>query len=446
MFKKVLVANRGEIALRIIRACRELDVPTVAVYSEADVESLPVKLADEAVCVGPSPSAKSYLNVPAIISAAEITGAEAVHPGYGFLAENHNFAEACASSNITFIGPPAHVIERLGNKAVAKEDLRKVGIQVIPGSAGAVKDASEAIKMANEMGYPVILKASAGGGGRGMRIAQNTRELESLLAVAQSEAKAAFGSSEIYVEKYLEEPRHIEFQLLADAHGNAIHLGERDCSVQRRHQKLIEESPSQALDDKKRKEMGKVAIDIAKAMGYQSAGTVEFLLDHEGNFYFMEVNTRIQVEHPVTEMVTGVDLIKEQIRVAAGERLALGEVPSHGHAIEFRINAEDAEADFRPTPGRVDFFSIPGGPGVRVDTHVYTGYTVPPFYDSLVAKLVIWGRDREETISRSVRALSEFNVVGIETTVPFHKKVLGNAFFRRGEVYTNFVARRILNE
>lgn len=446
LFRKVLIANRGEIALRIIRGCRELNILTVAVYSEADAESLPVKMADEAVCIGPPPSSKSYLNIPAIISAAEVTGAEAIHPGYGFLAENHNFAEACGSSNITFIGPPAHVIERLGNKAAAKEDLRKTGIPVIPGSEGVLRDKSEALKMAGAMGYPVILKASAGGGGRGMRVAQNQHELENLVSVAQSEAKAAFGSSAIYVEKYIQEPRHIEFQIVADSHGNVLHLGERDCSVQRRHQKLIEESPSKALDAQKREAMAQSAIAVAEAVGYQSAGTIEFLLDKEGNYYFMEANTRIQVEHPVTEMVTGADLIKEQIRVAAGETLDLDGLESHGHAIEFRINAEDPDADFLPKPGTIDFFNGPGGPGVRVDTHVYSGYTVPPFYDSLIAKLVVWGQTREEALDRARRALGEFTVVGVETTVSFHKRVVENAFFRRGEVYTNFVARRILNE
>ncbi|MDI6799097.1 MAG: acetyl-CoA carboxylase biotin carboxylase subunit [Actinomycetota bacterium] len=448
MFNKILIANRGEIALRIIRACKELGIATVAVYSEADKESLHVKMADEAVCIGPAQSGLSYLNIPSIISAAELTGAEAVHPGYGFLAENSYFAEVLGSCDLTFIGPTPNAIELMGHKSAAKDKVKEIGVPTIPGSDGKIDDHKEALKFAKKTGYPVIIKASAGGGGRGMRAVQNEAELIDQIKMAETEAKAAFGDSEVYIEKYLEEPRHIEFQILADKFGNVIHLGERDCSIQRRHQKLIEEAPSVALSTKLRKEMGEAAIKIAKAVGYENAGTVEFLLDKHGDFYFMEMNTRVQVEHPVTEAVTGIDIVKEQIRIAAGEKLkhTQGEVKIIGHAIEFRINAEDPTKNFMPQAGDVKLYNPPGGPGVRVDSHLYSGYRVPPYYDSLIAKLIVWGETRDEAIIRSKRVLEEFIVVGIETIVPFHLKVIDNAFFKKGEIYTNFVARRIMED
>lgn len=448
MFKKILIANRGEIALRIIRACKELDIKTVAIYSEADAESLHVKFADEAICVGPPQSIKSYLNMPNIISAAELTGADAIHPGYGFLAENSQFAEICESCKIAFIGPSPKVIEQVGNKANAKKIMEEAGIPVIPGSKGIIKTEKEAVSFAKKVGYPVIIKASAGGGGRGMRIVQNEHDLLNAVSTAKSEAKAAFGDSEVYLEKYVEEPRHIEFQILGDKHGNVIHLGERDCSIQRRHQKLIEESPSVSLNDSLREKIGKAAIKAAKKIKYTNAGTIEFLVDIHGNFYFMEINTRIQVEHPVTEMVTGIDIVKEQIRSASGEKLNYNQsdIKLNGHAIEFRINAEDPDKDFMPAGGKINFFNPPGGPGVRTDTHIYSEYNVPTYYDSLLAKLIVWGRNREESIARGQRALNEFIIMGLATTIPFHLKVLDNAFFRKGEVYTNFIQRRILDE
>ncbi|BAF59356.1 MAG: acetyl-CoA carboxylase biotin carboxylase subunit [Pelotomaculum sp.] len=448
MFKKILIANRGEIAVRIIRACREMNISTVAVYSEADRDSLHVWWADEAYCIGPAPSAKSYLNITNIISAALISGADAVHPGYGFLAENANFAEICASCGLVFIGPPPAAMQRMGEKALARETMLKAGVPVVPGSEGVIKDAAQALKLAGEIGYPVIIKASAGGGGRGMRVVHGREELENAIGTARAEAQAAFGSGEVYLEKYLVEPRHIEFQVLGDTHGNIIHLGERDCSIQRRNQKVIEEAPSTALTPELRERMGETAVRAARAVGYYSAGTVEFLVDKFSNFYFMEMNTRIQVEHPVTELVTGVDLIKEQIRIAAGEKLSLSqeEVAVRGHAIECRINAEDPDKNFMPRSGRITAYIPPGGPGVRVDSAVYNGYTIPPFYDSMIGKLIVWGRDRDEAVARMQRALSEFVIKGVPTTIPFHLKVLGNAFFRRGEVYTNFIQRRILTE
>ncbi len=448
MFNKILIANRGEIALRVIRACKELGIGTVAVYSEADKESLHVKMADEAVCIGPPQSSLSYLNIPAIVSAAELTGAEAVHPGYGFLAENAHFAEVLGSCDLTFIGPSPTAIELMGHKSAAKDKVKEIGVPTIPGTDGKINELKEATDFAKKAGYPVIIKASAGGGGRGMRMVQNEAELTEQIKMAQAEAKAAFGDSDVYLEKYLEEPRHIEFQILADKFGNIIHLGERDCSIQRRHQKLIEEAPSVALDDKLREKMGKAAIDIAKAVDYESAGTVEFLLDKHGNFYFMEMNTRVQVEHPVTEAITGIDIVKEQIRIAAGEKLkhTQDEVKISGHAIEFRINAEDSTKNFMPQAGDVKLYNPPGGPGVRVDSHLYSGYRVPPYYDSLIAKLIVWGETRDEAIIRSKRVLEEFIVVGIETIIPFHLKVIENAFFKKGEVYTNFVTRRIMEE
>jgi len=448
LFKKILIANRGEVALRVIRACRELNIPTVAVYSEADADSLHTKLAQEAVCIGPPQASKSYLNIPNIISAAELTGADAIHPGYGFLAENNQFAEICQSCDITFIGPPPKVIEDGGNKARAKKMMIEAGIPVIPGSNGPINSDQEALSFAEEISYPVIIKASAGGGGRGMRIVQNKEDLIKSLPLARAEAEAAFGSPEIYLEKYIEEPRHIEFQILADAYGEVIHLGERDCSIQRRHQKLIEESPCPSLSKEKREEIGQAAVLAAKTLNYVNAGTIEFLVDPEENYYFMEVNTRVQVEHPVTEMVTGFDIVKEQIRLAAGEALGFTQtdVTFKGHAIEFRINAEDPDKNFLPAGGEVKLYNPPGGPGVRVDSHLYSQYNVPTFYDSLLAKLIIWGINREEAIARAQRALEEFIIMGIPTTIPFHLKVLENAFFRRGEVYTNFISRRILNE
>ena len=448
MFKKVLVANRGEIALRVIRACHEMDIEAVAVYSEADRDSLHVKAADEAVCIGPGPAAQSYLNIPNIISAAEVSGADAVHPGYGFLAENDKFADMSNDCEMVFIGPSGEAIRQLGDKAKAKEIMAAGGVPVIPGSDGPIEGESGAQRIAAEIGYPVIVKASAGGGGRGMRVVQNEHELAAAMAMARSEAQAAFGNPEVYMEKYIEEPRHIEVQILGDTQGNLIHLFERDCSIQRRHQKLLEEAPSIFLKDDLREKLGATAIKAAKAASYHSAGTVEFLVDKHGKFYFMEMNTRIQVEHPVTEMVTGIDLVKEQIRISAGERLDLkqSDVRVSGHAIEMRINAEDPDHGFRPAGGKIELYNAPGGPGVRVDTHIYTGYVIPSFYDSLLAKIIVWGRDRDEAIARAGRALGELVIVGPPTTADFHKRIIENAFFRKGEVYTNFVARRILSE
>jgi len=448
MFKKILIANRGEIALRIIRACREMDIETVAVFSEADRDALHVRAADQAVCIGPHATAKSYLNIPNIISAAELTGVDAIHPGYGFLSENARFAEICESCGITFIGPSPRAIEIMGDKATARKTMIDAGVPVVPGSKEIIKDLDEAAIIAQEIGYPVMIKASAGGGGKGMRIAQNPKELVKSIQAAQSEAQAAFGNPETYLEKYVEEPRHIEFQILADKHGQVIHLGERDCSLQRRNQKLLEEAPSSALTPELRKAMGDAAIKAAHAANYSSAGTIEFLLDKHGDFYFIEMNTRIQVEHPVTELVTGIDLLKAQIRVAAGEPLGIKQedVQIRGWAIECRINAENPDKNFMPSPGTIEFYHAPGGPGVRVDSAAYQGYTIPPYYDSMVGKLIVWGADREEAIQRMRRALEEFVIEGIHTTIPFHLKVLDNAFFRRGEVYTNFIQRRIMGE
>lgn len=448
MFKKVLIANRGEIALRIIRACKEMDIKTVAVYSEADKDSLHVKFADEAFCIGPAQSAKSYLNITNIISAAEVSGAEAIHPGYGFLAENAQFAEICESCGIKFIGPSIDAIERMGAKAVARETMIKEGVPVVPGTEGIVTDLEEARKIAKEIGYPVMIKASAGGGGKGMRIAQNKNDLEKAIQNAQSEAQASFGNAEVYIEKYVEEPRHIEFQILADNFGNVVYLGERDCSIQRRNQKLIEEAPSAALTQELREEMGAVAVRAAKAVNYSNAGTVEFLLDKYNNFYFIEMNTRIQVEHPVTELITGIDLIKEQLRIASGEALGYtqDDVKINGWAMECRINAEDPNKNFMPSPGKIHTYIPSGGIGVRIDSAAYSGYSIPPFYDSMVGKLIVWGKDREEAINRMRRALNEFVIEGISTTIPFHLTILDNAFFQRGEFYTNFIQRRILKE
>src|SRR5512141_1278045 len=442
MFNKVLIANRGEIALRVIRACRELGVQTVAVYSEADRESLHVRFADDDVCIGPAPARDSYLKIPRIIAAAEIAGADAIHPGYGFLAENAEFAETCVAANINFIGPTAQQIRIMGDKAAARKAMLEVGVPIIPGTPGGVEDPDEALKFAREIGFPVIIKAAAGGGGKGMRVATEPDDFIRSFQLARSEALSAFGNGEVYVEKYLARPRHIEFQILGDRHGHVIHLGERDCSVQRRHQKLIEESPSPAMTPALREAMGEAAVRGAQAINYVGAGTIEMLLNDDGNFYFMEMNTRIQVEHGVTEMLTGIDLVKEQIRVAAGEKLSVSEMPElRGHVIECRVNAEDPARNFQPSPGRIDVFHPPGGPGVRLDTHVYTGYTVPPYYDSLLAKLICQGRDRPEALRRMQVALECFVIEGVTTTIPFLARVMANKHFMAGEVDTKFLER-----
>jgi len=442
MFKKVLIANRGEIALRVIRACRELGLQTVAVYSEADRESLHVRFADDDVCIGPAPARDSYLKIPRIIAAAEIAGADAIHPGYGFLAENAEFAETCEASNITFIGPTADQIRTMGDKASARNAMVKVGVPIVPGSPGPVEDAEEALIFARDIGFPVIIKAAAGGGGKGMRVATEPDDFVRSFQLARSEALSAFGNGNVYVEKYLARPRHIEFQIMGDRHGNVIHLGERDCSVQRRHQKLIEESPSPALTPELRAAMGEAAVKGAKAIDYVGAGTMEMLLNDDGNYFFMEMNTRIQVEHPVTEMLTGIDLVKEQILVAGGAKLSITETPPYrGHVIECRVNAEDPARSFQPCPGRLDVFHPPGGPGVRLDTHVYTGYTVPPFYDSLLAKLICQGRDRREALRRMQVALESFIIEGVTTTIPFLARVMANKRFQDGEVDTKFLER-----
>ena len=442
MFKKVLIANRGEIALRVIRACRELGVETVAVYSTADRESLHVRFADDDVCIGPPPARESYLNIPRIIAAAEITGADAIHPGYGFLAENAEFAEICAASKIAFIGPTADQIRLMGDKAAARKTMIGVGVPVVPGTPGPVDDAEDAISFARDVGFPVIIKASAGGGGKGMRVSRNEDDFARSFQLARSEALSAFGNGEVYVEKYLARPRHIEFQILGDKHGNIIHLGERDCSVQRRHQKLIEEAPSPAMTPKLRQKMGDAAVAGARAIDYVGAGTIEMLLDEDGSYYFMEMNTRIQVEHPVTEMLTGIDLVKEQIRVAAGYPMKVKQLPElRGHVIEVRVNAEDPARNFQPSPGKIIAFHPPGGPGVRLDTHVYDGYTVPPYYDSLLAKLICQGSDRDEAIARMQVALDGFIIEGVTTTIPFLSRVMDNPRFRAGDVDTKFLER-----
>jgi acetyl-CoA carboxylase, biotin carboxylase subunit len=442
MFRKVLIANRGEIALRVIRACRELGVETVAVYSEADRESLHVRFADDDVCIGPAPARDSYLKIPRLIAAAEITGADAIHPGYGFLAENAEFAETCAASNITFIGPTADQIRVMGDKAAARRAMTEVGVPVVPGTPGPVEDVDEALEFARSVGFPVIIKAAAGGGGKGMRVARDPDDFARSFQLARSEALSAFGNGDVYVERYLARPRHIEFQILGDKHGTVIHLGERDCSVQRRHQKLIEEAPSPAVTPDLRQRMGDDAVRGAKAIDYVGAGTIEMLLDEDGSYYFMEMNTRIQVEHPVTEMLTGVDLVKEQIRVAAGEPLSVTTLPPlRGHVIEVRVNAEDPARNFQPSPGKIHTFHPPGGPGVRLDTHVYSGYTVPPYYDSLLAKLICQGRDRAEAIGRMKQALDSFIVEGVTTTIPFLARVMDNERFAAGDVDTKFLER-----
>jgi acetyl-CoA carboxylase biotin carboxylase subunit len=441
MFKKVLIANRGEVALRIIRACKELGIRTVAVYSEADANSLHVKFADEDVCIGPGPSSESYLNIPRIISAAEVTDAEAIHPGYGFLAENAEFAELCATCKIKFIGPSPQAIARMGDKAEAKRTMREAGVPCIPGSPGLVTDLAEARAIADEIGYPVIIKAAAGGGGRGMRVAHTPIALSTAFSTAQAEAEKAFGNPGVYIEKYIENPKHVEVQVLGDEYGNVVYLGERDCSVQRRHQKLIEESPCPVLDEETRRRIGEAAVRAAQAVGYSNAGTIEFLLDKDKNFYFMEMNTRIQVEHPVTEQVTLFDLVQAQIRIAAGEKLPIRQedVKLIGHAIECRINAENPDRGFMPSPGKITTYHVPGGPGVRVDSHCYEEYVIPPFYDSMIAKLITWAPTREECIARMRRALDEFVIEGIATTIPFHRAVMDSEEFLRGTFGTNFV-------
>lgn len=441
MFKKILIANRGEIAIRIIRACRELNIKSVAVYSEADRQSLHVKLADEAFCVGPAPSAKSYLNIPALISVAEVTGAKAIHPGYGFLAENAVFAEVCRANGITFIGPTVENIKKMGDKAVAKETMHKAKVPVIPGSNGVIRDPKEAAKIAKKIGYPVIIKAVAGGGGKGMRMAKNTTEFDKFFVTAAAEAQLSFGNPDLYIEKFIEKPRHIEVQILADSHGNIVHLGERDCSVQRRHQKLLEESPSIALTKEIRDNLGIAATKATKAIKYVGAGTIEFLLDKNKHFYFMEMNTRIQVEHCVTEVVTGIDLIKEQILIAAGNKMSFTQkdIKINGHAIEFRINAEDPDNNFLACPGEIKLYLPPGGCGVRVDSHLFAGYKVPPNYDSMLAKLIIHGRNRKEVIDRAKRALDEFVIDGIKTSISFHQKILDHKPFQEGDVYTDYI-------
>jgi acetyl-CoA carboxylase biotin carboxylase subunit len=442
MFKKILIANRGEIALRIIHACRELGIKTVAVYSEADEHALHVRFADEDVCIGPPRSADSYLNVPAIISAAEITGADALHPGYGFLSESAYLAEVCEACHIRFIGPDPNVIRLMGDKARARRAMKKAGVPILPGSDGPIEGEEQAARVAKEIGYPVIIKATAGGGGRGMRVVQNPAELPQALKTAQREAEAAFGIGDVYVEKYVVAPRHIEFQVLGDHYGSVVSLGERECSIQRRHQKLLEESPSVALTDTGPRKWGGVDGDAARAVQYANAGTFEFLMDKDGRFYFMEVNTRLQVEHPVTEMVTGIDIVKEQIRIAAGERLSFkqSEITFTGHAIECRINAEDPET-FAPSPGTIHAFSVPGGPGVRIDTAAHTECTISPYYDSMIAKVIAYGRDRQEAIARMRRTLEMTVIEGIKTTIPLHLKIMADPDFQGGRLSTSFMDR-----
>ncbi|KGA97902.1 acetyl-CoA carboxylase biotin carboxylase subunit [Alkalihalobacillus alcalophilus ATCC 27647 = CGMCC 1.3604] len=449
MIKKLLVANRGEIAVRIIRACQELDIETVAVYSEADRDALHVKLADEAYCIGPTPASQSYLNFTNIMSVATLTESDAIHPGYGFLAENPDFAEICAACNIKFVGPSPQAISRMGTKDVARETMAQAGVPIVPGSDGIVEDVDAGLKVANEIGYPVIIKATAGGGGKGIRVAKNPEELKKGINITQKEAQANFGNPGVYIEKYIEDFRHVEIQVIADEHGNTVHLGERDCSIQRRLQKLLEETPSPAISEEKRKEMGDAAVKAAEAVEYTGAGTIEFIFDHRtGDFYFMEMNTRIQVEHPVTEMVTGIDLIKEQIHVANGKPLSFRQedVTFNGWSIECRINAENAKKNFMPSPGTVTSYLVPGGLGVRIDSAVYSGYTISPFYDSMVAKVITHGATREEAIARMKRALSEFEVEGIDTTIPFHIRLLNHETFVSGDFNTKFLEEHAIME
>lgn len=439
MFKKILIANRGEIALRIIRTCKELGIPTVAVYSEADRDSLHVVFADEAVCIGPAQSRDSYLKIPSIMSAAQVTGADAIHPGYGFLAENAGFSEICEESKIKFIGPSPDMINRMGDKALAKETMKSVGVPVVPGSDGIVLDVKDAKKIAEEIGFPVMLKATAGGGGKGMRIVRQESEIEKAFQTASAEAEAAFNNPGLYIEKFIENPRHVEIQIVGDQFGNVHSYGERDCSVQRRHQKLIEEAPSPIITEEIRKKMSEAAVLGSKAVNYEGAGTIEFIVDKNLNFYFIEMNTRIQVEHPVTEMVQGLDLIKQQILVAAGKKVENLPKKPNGHSFEFRINAEDPDNNFRPSPGRIEYLHFPGGFGIRIDSHVYNDYVIPPYYDSLIAKMIVWGTDRQHAIKRAQRAFEEFTIEGIKTTIPLHKKILANKDFQNADYDTSFI-------
>ena len=443
MLKKVLIANRGEIAVRIIRACREMGIRTVAIYSEADKDALHVRLADQAICIGPAPSSKSYLNIKAILEAACLTGADSIHPGFGFLSENANFAKICEEMGIKFIGPNYKLIELLGNKSKAKETMKKVGVPVVPGSEGLIKSKKEAVEIAEKIKYPVILKASAGGGGKGIRIARNKEELEKAYSLVKQEAKISFNDDSIYIEKFVENPRHVEIQVLADEHGNGIHLGERDCSVQRRNQKIIEETPASIINDETRKKMGEVAVKAVKEIGYTNAGTIEFLVDKNKDFYFMEMNTRVQVEHPVTEMVTGIDIIKEQIKIASGEKLAIKQkdVKVNGHSMEARINAENPDKNFMPCPGTITGLHIPGGNGVRVDTAIYSGYTIPPTYDSMIAKVIVHGKTREESIAKLKSAVAELVVDGITTNADFILKILDNENFKKNNYDTSFIEK-----
>lgn len=447
MFKKILIANRGEIALRIIRACKEMGIATVAIYSEIDKDSLHVHMADEAICIGPAPSSKSYLDRKKIISAALVTKSEAIHPGYGFLSENSSFVQDCKTHGIKFIGPNEEQIQKMGNKSEARKTMEDAGVPVVPGSKEATSDPNIALEIAKKITFPVMIKASSGGGGRGMRIVKKEEEFIKSFNTAKSEALAAFNDDSMYVEKFVEEPRHIEFQILADEYGNIVHLGERDCSIQRRNQKVLEEAPANVMDDTLRSKMGEAAIKAAKAVNYINAGTIEFLLDKYNNFYFIEMNTRIQVEHPVTEMITSIDLIKEQIKIAWGDRLSFTQedIKIKGHAIECRINAEDVINNFRPCPGQIEDYFIPGGMGVRMDSHVYSSYHVPPTYDSMIGKLIVWGRDREEAINRMKRALDEVVITGIHTNIEFQKQILGSEDFRRNNIDTSFIEKKILN-
>ena len=440
MFKKVLIANRGEIAVRVIRACRELAIPTVAIYSQADAESLHVRLATDAYCIGPASSAESYLDIGRIMSVAEVTGADAIHPGYGFLSERADFAEICEQSGIKFIGPTSAAMKKMGDKATARKTMIENNVPVTPGT-GIVKTAQEVIEFGNKVGYPIILKATAGGGGKGMRVCRSDEDVEVNLTLCQQEAQSFFGNPDVYAEKFLENPRHIEVQILGDSYGNVIHLGERDCSIQRRHQKLLEEAPSPAIDSKTRAEMGAAAVRAAKAINYEGAGTCEFLLDHDGKWYFMEMNTRVQVEHCVTEMISRIDIVREQIRVAAGEKLnySQDDVQLRGHAIECRINAEDPDKNFMPCPGKIDGYYAPGGFGIRVDSHVYPGYTIPPYYDSMIGKLICWGETRNEARRRMYQALKEYVITGISTTIPFHQDIIEDEVFISGEFNTGFI-------
>ena len=440
MFKKVLIANRGEIAVRVIRACRELGIPTVAIYSTADAESLHVRLATDAYCIGPAPSSESYLDISRIMAAAEVSGADAIHPGYGFLSERADFAEICEQSGIKFIGPTSEAMRKMGDKATARKTMIENKVPVTPGT-GIVKTPEEVKAFGNKVGYPIILKATAGGGGKGMRVCRNDEDVDTNLTLCQQEAQSFFGNPDVYAEKFLENPRHIEVQVLGDSFGNVIHLGERDCSIQRRHQKLLEEAPSPAIDEKTRKEMGAAAVRAAKAINYEGAGTCEFLLDHDGKWYFMEMNTRVQVEHCVTEMISRVDIVREQIRVAAGEKLSYtqDDVQLRGHAIECRINAENPEKDFMPCPGKIDGYFAPGGFGIRVDSHVYPGYSIPPYYDSMIGKLICWGETRNEARRRMYQALKEYVITGISTTIPFHQDIIEDEVFISGNFNTGFI-------